>query len=304
MQDEPNTPDDGIDNVAPQAADTVEDWNYYDPDEDNVEEPEPETTDDGATEAEEATEAEPEEAPEIEAAPEAVVTLEDGSKVKVKDLIQGNLRQQDYTRKAQEVATRRKSLESEVQRLEGITAAFIDHLSGLVPAPPDTALLYSDERAYFRQKAQHEAALEQVQKLIEVGEKPKEVKQALATEERAELIADENRKLAERFPETAQKEGREKFLGRVVQAAEAIGFSLDDLKGVTDHRIFALAHYAEIGMKAAQARAVAAQKVAKAPPVATKRPGQGAMPANRNAEAMKRLSRSGSIKDAMQIDWD
>ena len=55
--------------------------------------------------------------------------------------------------------------------------------------------------------------------------------------------------------------------------------------------------------KEGKARSVAATKVAKAPPVAPKRPGQGAA-AKSNAEAMKRLSRTGSIKDALQVDWD
>lgn len=299
-----NLPTSGTDNDAPHANDTAESFDYYDPDEDqdNVAAEGETATDDGAAATDEEAEAEPQEP--AEAPPEAVVRLADGTKVKVQDLIQGQMRQEDYTRKTQEVATTRNALKQEVQRLEGITQSFIDHLSGLVPAAPDAALAMTNPAAFVQQKAQHEAALAKVQELIAIGEKPKAIGQGLTKQERDQIIAAENGRLAARFPETANPQGREKFFGAVADVAESVGFSLQELSKVSDHRIFALAHYAAMGMKAEKARSVAATKVANVPPVAPKKPGQGAAVANKNAEAMKRLSRTGNIKDALAIDWD
>jgi hypothetical protein len=295
-----NLPTGGTDNDAPQADDTAADWDYYDPDEDQDNEvtPEPEATDDGAAATDEEAEAEPQAEPEVTATVDAVVMLADGSKVKVQDLIQGQMRQEDYSRKTQEVANTRNALKAEVQRLEGITSAFIDHLSSLVPAAPDAALAMQNPGAFVAQKAQHEAALAKVQELIAIGEKPKEIKDGLTKQERDQLIAQENALLAQRFPETTNPQGRQKFLGAVAEAAENLGFSMDELGKVTDHRIFALAHYASLGMKAEKARSVAATKVAVAPPVAPKRPGQGAVAANRDVEAVKKFRANPSIRNA------
>ena len=110
MSDVPNNPDSGTEDVTAQTPDTAEDWNYLDPDEedqDTEETPEDAAPEDGAEEDEAAEEAE---VVEAEATVDAVVTLTDGKKVKVADLIAGNLRQDDYTCKTQEIATVRKIL--------------------------------------------------------------------------------------------------------------------------------------------------------------------------------------------------
>lgn len=303
MSDVPNNPDSGTEDVTAQTPDTAEDWNYLDPDEedqDTEETPEDAAPEDGAEEDEAAEEAE---VVEAEATVDAVVTLTDGKKVKVADLIAGNLRQDDYTRKTQEIATVRKTLQADAERIERITTAFIDHLSAMVPPAPDSALALRDPNAYVRQKAQHEAALEQVKKLIEIGEQPKQVAEAMTAQERDAMIADENRKLAERVPTVATEQGRKKFFENAAEVAQSVGFTMDDLKGVTDHRIFVLAHYAKIGMEAMKARSVAKTKAQTAPPVAPRKPGQPVQ-GKGNAEGMRKLSRSGSIRDALKIDWE
>ena len=76
---------------------------------------------------------------------------------------------------------------------------------------------------------------------------------------------------------------------------------------MTDHRLFALAHYAKIGMEAQKAKATAAKKVASVPPVSPPKKAAlsgDAQVARKNIEAMRRLSRTGSIADAMAVDFD
>lgn len=307
MAVESNNPDTGIDNGETQAPDTAADWDYYDPDEDQdtVETPEPEVTEDGTEEAvDEADPAEETEASaEIDAPLEAVVTLSDGTKTKVSDLIQGNLRQADYTRKSQELARERQAVEANLQRIEGITEAFIDHLSSMVPAQPDPSLALRDPNAYVRQKAQYDAAVAQVQKLIEVGQQPKQIKDAMTAEQQRTTLAEENRRLAERFPETATQQGRERFFNVAAEAAKEMGIPLDELGAITDHRYFMALHYAKIGMDAVKARAAAKAKAQAAPPAAPRKPGQP-VTANRNMQAMQKLARSGSLRDALKVDWD
>lgn len=321
MEDDSNTPAPaGTEVVQPdQQTDTIPDYVFFDPDEDTEEPAAPEMTeDDGQTDETEEVEAEgedpegedPEGEPEAEADDEdddtseaETIELPDGTKVDREEVVKGYLRQSDYTRKATEVAEQRKSLEAENQRLNGITEAFIDHLSKMIPAPPDASLAHKDPNAYTRQKAAHESAVQQVQQIVQIGEQAKQVGETLSQQDRQRRVAEENAKLAEKFPETSNPKGREAFFSAAADAAEAVGFDMDELQAVDDHRLFALAHYAHIGMKAQEAKTKAKQKAAKAPPASPNKPATNRKP-NRNREAMARLRKTGSIRDALKVDFD
>lgn len=312
MIDEPdNTPldEDVTDNVELSEDDNAEDFDYFDPDEDTEEADTAEATDD-ETDEDEGEEADDQEADSqddeepIEAFVEKLKAETPRLAEYLGELEKGNLRQSDYTRKSQEVANQRKSVEADVQRMQRITEAFVDHLSTLIPDAPDASLALSDPNKYTAQKAQHEAAMAQVQMLIEAGEAPKEIAAGMAEEDRKAQLQEANRQLIEMFPEAAGGESRERFFTGVQSVANDLGFSNDDLGQVTDPRIFALAHWAQKGMEADKAKTKAKAKVAKAPPATPRKPGQGARKANGNAEAMRKLSRSGSLQDALAVDFD
>lgn len=298
MTDEPNTPDTGTDNVNPAQTDTEESWDYFDPDEDTEEAPTPEPTDDGTEEA-----ASEEDSTEEAEEPSATVefTLQDGTKVDKDELVRGYQRQADYTRKTQEIATLKQSVAARATELDGIVAAFTDHLSSLMPPEPDPGLALRDPNAYVRAKAQYDAARAQVEKLIEVGRQPKEVIGALSAEEQKAKFVEANRKLVAMFPQAGTQEGRPKFLEGVTKAAQDVGFTMADLQKVDDPRLFALAHWANIGMKSAAAAKTVREK-AKATPSPVK-PGTGATKTG-DRDGMRRLAKSGSIRDAMKVDWE
>lgn len=296
--DELNTPADaGTEPVETHEDDNAEPTTYWDPDEDQdtPEADEGEATDDGTEEPAEPEEAEPE-------AP-AQISLPDGTQVTLDEAVKGYLRQADYTRKAQEVSQKRQALEADLQIVSGITEAFIDHLTKMVPPSPDPAMALRDPTGYVRAKATYDAAMAQVQQLIEIGKKPKEIGDKLSVADKQSLVAQENALLAERFPVVATPQGRQKFFESAATAAQELGFSMDELSGVTDHRMFALAHWANEGLKAAKARETAKAKVANVPPSTPRKPGQPAQ-ANRNTDAMRKLARSGSIRDAVKVDWE
>lgn len=314
MTDEPDTSADfaGTDNVETSEADTSEPWDYYDPEDDEQSEPdtgevsEETGTDDGAGETEaESDEEEADETPERQSADEtAYVKLSDGTELTVAELSKGYFRQADYTRKSQELANTRKAIEADASRVEAITQTFVDHLASLMPPEPDAGLALRDPNKYVAQKAQYDAAAAQMQKLIEIGAQPKQIKDGIAQGDRQALVAEENQKLIEAFPEAGTANGRQKFFEDVQTVANDLGFSTDELSQITDHRVFALAHWAQKGMAAEQARTKAKAKAKAAPQVAPTKPGQPARASGRNREAMQKLSRSGSLRDAMNIDFD
>jgi hypothetical protein len=244
------------------------------------------------------------EEPASEVKDDAKIRLPDGSETTVAELRNGYLRQSDYTRKAQEVANLRNSLTAQADRMSRTVQAFAAIVEQSVPPMPSIDLAQSDPGRYVREKAIHEAAMLQVSQLLELNSEPAKVRNELDQAEMQRTLAHENEALARAFPETTKPEGRQAFFKAAVDAAKELGFAETDIHGVTDHRVFGLAYWAKKGMEAEKAKAVAAQKVVNVPLVtAPKRPVVAANAQN-NAKAMRRLSQTGSIKDALLIDFD
>jgi hypothetical protein len=319
---------DESDNPAPEAGTEIVDtytddtpdleWDYYDPDDDEPDTVEPvaeEGTDDEEGEpegqpedvdpeesAEQSDDDEPE-APQ-EAAETAVVKLPDGTETTVGELSQGYLRQSDYSRKTAELAESRKAAKAQAEQVEKVTQTLVDHISRFIPDEPDPSLAYSNPQQYATQKAQHDAAVQQFQALLATKDEASQAKTGIDAEERQRLVQEEGQKLFALIPEAANEKTRAAFFDGVGEAAKAIGFSRDEVLNATDHRIYALAHWAKKGMDAEKAKASAKAKVAKTAPTPAKKPGKGARPTNSNREAMKRLQRSGSIYDAVNVDFE
>src|SRR5690606_31327540 len=83
--------------------------------------------------------------------------------VAVADLKKGSLLQADYTRKTQEVAEQRRTVETQssalrqqTEQLEQQRAYAQSLIQSFTPQPPDIALLQTDPVAYMSQKANYE----------------------------------------------------------------------------------------------------------------------------------------------------
>lgn len=186
--------------------------------------------------------------------------------------------------------------------VKGIAA----YLAERLPAEPPRSLAYQNPTEYTRQKAMYDDGLANINQIIELANDSTAVAGELQSSTTEETLQAESEKLAQAFPQTTKDEGRKAFFDHAFTAARDLGFSDEELKAVTDHRLFGLAYYAEIGMKAEQAKRKALTKVTAAPPVTPNPRSNGAanQQVRQNREAMHRLSKTGSMKDAMSIDFD
>jgi Tfp pilus assembly protein PilZ len=175
-----------------------------------------------------------------------------------------------------------------------------------VPKAPDPSLALSDPVRYVQEKAAHDGALEWVNSIVEKATSAKDVGNTLTQEQQTENIQSEIAKLTEAFPDIVKPEGKKKFFDSALGAAREIGFSDQELGAISDHRYFKVLHYAKLGMEAEAAKAKVAGKVANVPPVAPQKRPAGPNDAKRraNQDAMKKLAQSGSIHDAMAVDFD
>lgn len=296
--------DEEPDNSETEGAEAETDSETDEP-EDGQEADDPETAGEDVSEAE-GDEGDEPDAPEIK---DDVTVTVNGEKLSLSEIKSGYMRQQDYSRKTAEVAEKRKAVEALSTRVTNSVNAIAEFLQSTLPKAPDPALAIGNaaqQSQYLREKTLHDNAMAMMAKVIEKANEPKAAVAALTKEQRAEFLASENARLAEVFPQTATPNGRKQFFESAASVARELGYSNEEIAQVADHRMFALAHYARIGMQAEASKVKAKQKVANVPPVAPakRQPGKGASKVAQNREAMKRLARTGSIHDAMAIDFD
>ncbi|MET4687124.1 hypothetical protein [Sinorhizobium fredii] len=235
-----------------------------------------------------------------------IVTLEGGEEVSFEELKLGYMRDRDYRHKTQDLANRERMLESMSSRVAVAANAVAELISAQIPPNPSEELRLHDPETYQRQWALHQAGLAQLARVMALGEGPAAVAAELQTAASEKRLEAENAKLLEAFPQTGQDEGRQAFFADAFEAARELGFSDEEIREVVDHRLFKLAHYARLGLLAERTRAKALQKVAVAPAAAPrmKAKNQAQRQQRESREAMRRLVRSGSIHDAMAVDFE
>jgi hypothetical protein len=300
-------PSDGLDN-------SPDDLDFEELEEEATPQPEPDETDsnsetDEALESQEAEEPETEEAASTsskEPDDSIIVAMPDGEKLELKELKNGYLRDKDYRHKTTEIANKRRDLEALSTRVSQSANAISEVLMKQVPPAPDVSLSITDPIRFMQEKAQHEAALGIVNSIVEQATSAGGVVNTLTREQQTENIQSEVAKLTEAFPQVKTPEGKKKFFEASLGAARELGFSDQELNGISDHRMFRVAYYAKLGLEAEAAKAKAATKVVNVPPVAMQKrqPGQTAAKARQNQDAVKKLARSGSIHDAMAVDFE
>ncbi|PDT43001.1 MULTISPECIES: hypothetical protein [Sinorhizobium] len=313
MNDSANPPSGGskavVDSHELPSIDNLDFWephkaNPHDEEERHGEEAVDDERDEAHVEGEEPTLPDEEEA--TNEAENMIVTLKGGEEVPLKELKLGYMRDRDYRHKTQDLAKRGRALESMSSRVAATASAVAELVAAQIPLEPPEELRVHNPDAYQRQWALHQAGREQLARVMALGEEPADVAaelQAAASEERLEA---ENAKLLEAFPQTGHDEGRQAFFAEAFEAAKDLGFSDEELREVVDHRLFKLAHYARLGLLAERSRARALQKVAAAPAAAPrmKAKNQAQRQQRESREAMQRLARTGSIRDAMAVDFE
>lgn len=329
MIDESANPQGGSDTVEPSTAlDNPANLNFVEldtPEEEQAKpeveaegiEPEPDDSPQPEEEAtEEAEKTEPEAESETEQASEeesdekaaaepVLVTLNSGEQVELDELKSGFMRDKDYRQKTMSLADRTREIEATAERVNATIEAFSQYLASQLPEKPSPALAYTDPTAYTQQQAAYDASLNQVETILKMGQQSKDAHAELTQTEFENLIKQENAALVEKMPALADPAKRQEFNQNAFETARHFGFSVEDLNRTTDHRLLMLGHYAKLGLEAEKAKATSKMKAEKAAPATPAK--KRSKPADDGAAqkaAIARLKKTGSIHDAMLIDFD
>ena len=265
--------------------------------EDNVEEPiEVESQEEVVYEEEDQHEEQSSEANEEAEESVFVIGDEEITLSQLKELKSGSLRQSDYTKKTTELSDQRKVLEgktSELTKLSGDLSDTISALNESINTEVDSVdwdeLAEIDPTEYLKKQR----ALEKKSKVLT---KAQEQQQALIQQQAVE----ESKILTSKMTAWSGENGestRKADTDLALKYAANIGFTDNDLSGVTDHRVYLMmidaAKYQALQSKAPAIK----KKVAKAPRVTpTSRAAKRKV--STSEESRNRLRKTGNDKDA------
>lgn len=241
------------------------------------------------------------------------VKMPDGSTTTIHELIRGNLREADYTRKTQEAAAAekqaaeyRENLSQYEQRVSFMQDMTMAMLEAKMPKAPDRAKFNTDPFGYMEDKLAYDQAREEYETFRAQLNYQREHKATLDAQERERAKRAEEAALYSKIPELDPKHqdptAKQKVIGSLVKAAEKYGISPKELAEVTDHRVLvALRDLARLASLQGEGAAKVKEKIANKPPVATgsKRLSSGAQRGRAVDAAMQRLNKSGSLKDGI-----
>jgi len=235
----------------------------------------------------------------------------DGQEVEVtqEELVNGYSRQQDYTRKTQELSQQRKTIEQKQSELEQRDAIYSQllpkmeaQLNSALGEEPDWNSLYEDDPVgYVRQQ---QVWNEQKQKLEAVQAEQQRLQQESFVEQQKliqQQVEEGQTKLLEVIPEWQNQEVANKEKAEIASyATEVLGYTQEEINSVYDWR-------ALLGLRKAWLSDKIAETVKKKP--TQKAPARVARPGTANKRksvapvkrAKQRLAKSGKLQDAAKV---
>jgi hypothetical protein len=234
----------------------------------------------------------------------------DGQDVEVteRELLDGYSRTASWTRKSQALAEARREFEAEraeVQQERAQMAAALqtveDRVRATLPEEP------SPENAVAWIRYQQE-----LRKLEEVQRERTDLQQRMLLDQqrrKAEIVASETEKLLQHIPEWQDREVMEKEKASLTTYAMGVlGFSVEDIEKVVDHRNLLLLRKAKAYDELKDARGKVKTKAKKAATLKPGKPSRRSKAAKSKAKTARthrdRLRESGHVKDAAAFIHD
>jgi hypothetical protein len=262
----------------------------------------------------------------IDAEPEATpveqpkIRLRDGTEATLEELEdwrKGTLRQQDYTKKTQELAEQRKKFEADFGQFQQRTQAHASAIDNAIaiahhflPKPPSDELRKQDFYAWQEQKAEYDAQVGKLNTLVGQRNELAAQEQQKHSEALKQFMVKEQEMLHSLRPEFKDPVKAQKFWSDAVKTGADVGFTPDDMNqmmSTANHRGYLLLEkavkYDRIMAQKAKLAEKAKNAEPMAPPVAA--PGRRQSPAERSGAALRplqdRLDQTGNLRDAARL---
>lgn len=237
----------------------------------------------------------------------------DGEEITVEELKAANLRQRDYTRKTQELAEQRKTLEAQYSEIERERAQYAQMLPALQQRleqkeqEPDWDTLYDTdptmaakaERQWRKQQDEREAQMQAVQA---EQQRLQKLQQEKVQQMQEQYVSQQREILPEVIPEWRDNKVAAQEATQIRDFLLGEGFTEQDLGGLTNATLVKLARKAMLYDRG-ETRVTAAKAKPKKARAKTLRSGSKASqprPKNEAQKAIQNAKQSGRVQDAAQ----
>ena len=247
---------------------------------------------------------------EVEEQPVYRVTV-DGSEIEVTqdELINGYSRQQDYTRKTQELANQRKTIEQQAQELQQRDAIYAQllpkmeaQLKGELVNEPDWDSLYNDDPiAFVREKQLWDEKKEKLKAAEAEQQRLQQEAYAKQQEQIAQQVQEGQQKILEIIPEWKNAEvAQQEKLAIRDYGINVLGYLPQEMDAIYDYRALLGLRNAWLNSKTVEATK---KKPTQKAPARVARPGtttrkKSVAPAKR---AKQVLAKTGKVQDAAKV---
>lgn len=267
-------------------------------------------------------ESEEERSEEIEEEPEESdpeILIYQGEEYNIDDLVKGNLRQSDYTRKTQTLAEQRKEfssnekkMKSELAQIQAERQHYVQSLQNFIQsAAPGVAefekinwseLKETDPFEYITKREEYRESKEKVQEAQQAQMIALQKQQEEQKQEYTQLVKSEHRRLVDKIPEWGDPDSQKSIASKLRDYAINQEFTAEELDALIDHRSLVVLRKAML-YDELQSSNPKRKKVKNKPRVVragTPQTKGERSKGNKNA-AMKRLQETGHVDDAASI---
>ena len=243
--------------------------------------------------------------------PQTFTVKVDGQEVEVtqEELVNGYSRQQDYTRKTQELSQQRKTIEQQQAELAQRDAIYSQllpkmeaQLKGELANEPDWNTLYEDDPVgYVREKQLWD---EKKEKLTAVSAEQQRLQQEAQVKQQAQIqqiVEYGQQKLLEIIPEWQNQEIASQEKAAISEyAVNTLGYTPQEIQQVYDYRALLGLRNAWLNSKTVEATK---KKPTQKAPARVARPGTTNRPKSAAPvkKAKQRLAKSGKVQDAAKV---
>lgn len=215
---------------------------------------------------------------------------------------------QKYIQKGmQQAAEQRKEVEAQYAKLQEqaqqlnqvLQAAQNGQVSLTPPTPPSRELFERDPIGYMDEKLKYEESMQQYQQNAAQIKQTIEQQQQLEQEARQVTLRQEFDKLVQADPDFADENTASKIKQKMLNFAKNVGFTEDDISGITDHRTLLVLKKAALYDELQKAKPQVNKRAKKARPFTAK---PGAKKSEKSSKAKARQRSAERMKQTGNID--
>ena len=176
-----------------------------------------------------------------------LIELTGGQEVTFGELKNGYLRQQDYTRKQNFYNERVRNVENQGELLQNQATVLAEFIAQNLPQQPSQELALTDPSAHYQQQVAYNNAEAQLKQLLEIAGNVEKVNKGTVGIKSDDQVRREVDSLKSLYPKDFKNEKlKTAFFKTTFDAAVAAGFSEEEARANTDHRLFVLARKAHL----------------------------------------------------------